>query len=378
MRVVHYMGMSSTKYGGLEKFMVALAKEGAKRNIQFCFVYYDEPKSIDYVRDVENSGGEVKCFRMKHKLLQMIDFLYFIRKSRPDIVHFHFGIETNILAAIIRLCPQLRHIVLLRTLHCCMYSHERQIFSYSEFALKTKAIYLLGAVSKVYDKIIAVSDFVRKQWLSIFPESKNLVKIYFGCNAPELSTSKEIKTLKENLNIGSEKVLCSILFSSPIKGPDILINALPYIHNDFKLILIGLDDSAYTNELISLSRELGVYDRIIWVGISNNVSKYLEISDLYIQPSRTEALALATMEAASYSKPIIGSEAGGLPEIASLVFPIEDYRTLAILIDNVLSDKVLYEKLCLESYDKWKNRFNINIGVSDYLAIYGEFNEPIV
>ena len=57
MRVVHYMGMSSTKYGGLEKFIVALTKEGAKQDIQFCFVYYDEPQSIDFVHDLQNGGG---------------------------------------------------------------------------------------------------------------------------------------------------------------------------------------------------------------------------------------------------------------------------------------------------------------------------------
>ncbi len=370
MRVVHYMGMSSTKYGGLEKFIVALTKEGAKQDIQFCFVYYDEPQSIDFVHDLQNGGGEIKCLGTKQKFLCARNFLSFLRKYKPDAVHFHFGEESNVLAAIIRLCPQFRHVVLLRTLHCCVYGHGRHIYSYSDFGPRTKAFHLFGKVSKIYDKTICVSDFVRKQWFSIFPESKNVVTIYLGCNAPEYSTSEEIKALKEELNIGSEKVLCSILFSSPIKGPDLLIKALPYIHNDFKLILIGLDDSAYTNELISLSRELGVYDRIIWVGISNNVFKYLEISDLYIQPSRTEGLSLAAMEAASYSKPIIGSDTGGLPEIASCTYPAEDYYAFAQLVNKMLSDRNLYEATCAESFKKWNRIFNLEIAVGNYMRVY--------
>lgn len=41
----------------------------------------------------------------------------------------------------------------------------------------------------------------------------------------------------------------------------------------------------------------------------------MNISDIYLQPSRTEGLSLSIMEALNYSLPVIGTRVGGIPEI---------------------------------------------------------------
>lgn len=65
--VLHVMGMDSSKYGGIERFNVELAKALWRKGYKGVFVYESEPASRDFVKDMENAKGEiiVLCSRKK-------------------------------------------------------------------------------------------------------------------------------------------------------------------------------------------------------------------------------------------------------------------------------------------------------------------------
>ena len=50
--------------------------------------------------------------------------------------------------------------------------------------------------------------------------------------------------------------------------------------------------------------------KIMSLGIRNDINDILNISDIYLQPSRTEGLSLSIMEALNYSLPVIGTRVG--------------------------------------------------------------------
>jgi N-acetyl-alpha-D-glucosaminyl L-malate synthase BshA len=64
-----------------------------------------------------------------------------------------------------------------------------------------------------------------------------------------------------------------------------------------------------------LCKELGILDKVIFFGNSNEIDKILSYSDLFLLPSETESFGLAALEAMAWGVPVISSNSGGLPEV---------------------------------------------------------------
>jgi glycosyltransferase involved in cell wall biosynthesis len=165
------------------------------------------------------------------------------------------------------------------------------------------------------------------------------------------------------------KVISTIAFAHPLKGVDILVRAIPEIP-DAIFLIIGLNDCEYTNELVTLANSLGVNDRIRWIGITDNVVEYLQLTDLYVQPSRTEALSLAACEALALGVPVVGSNVGGLPEVALRVFERENHHQLAEIINGILKDSSLYNDLTIQSLNSFQQKFRLSDAIETYSSIY--------
>lgn len=88
------------------------------------------------------------------------------------------------------------------------------------------------------------------------------------------------------------------------------------LKNDIIVLVIGIsENSEDSNSLRQLIAEAGLNRKIMSLGIRNDINDILNISDIYLQPSRTEGLSLSIMEALNYSLPVIGTRVGGIPEI---------------------------------------------------------------
>jgi N-acetyl-alpha-D-glucosaminyl L-malate synthase BshA len=61
--------------------------------------------------------------------------------------------------------------------------------------------------------------------------------------------------------------------------------------------------------------ELGIQDKVIFFGNSNEIDKILCLTDLFLLPSQTESFGLVALEAMACSVPVISSNSGGLPEV---------------------------------------------------------------
>ncbi len=102
------------------------------------------------------------------------------------------------------------------------------------------------------------------------------------------------------------------------KGQQYVIHALGKLKKrgiiNFKYQLVGGGDQSY---LKSIAKKYGVIDQIEFLGAMpyGKVINWLDNIDIYIQPSLTEGLPRALIEAMSRGVPAIGSGAGGIPEL---------------------------------------------------------------
>ncbi|MEC4005122.1 N-acetyl-alpha-D-glucosaminyl L-malate synthase BshA [Flavobacterium sp. SUN052] len=80
-----------------------------------------------------------------------------------------------------------------------------------------------------------------------------------------------------------------------------------------KLMMVG--DGPEKVKAEQLCQELGILDKVIFFGNSNEIDSILSYSDLFLLPSETESFGLAALEAMAWSVPVISSNSGGLPEV---------------------------------------------------------------
>lgn len=370
-RIIEFMDMKSTKFGGLDKFMVLLMRK--MPNDEFHFVYQSKPQSADMIYMYESLGAKIHVIDTEgKKAIKNIPLVLNLFKNvRPNVVHFHFANSFFIYAPIAKIFGAK---CLIKTQHCCLTKDDlTQIENKKELNIKTKLVSLNGYTYKIFDKIIMCGKYVQRQFEAVYGPSEKYETVYFGVAPIEKLSTEKQQQLKKSINVTNNSVvIVTTAFADPVKGVDVLINSLPFIKGyDFVLIIVGLNESLpLTQEYHRLAKRLGVEDKIRWIGITDKVGDFLSIADIYCQPSRSEALPLAVCEAMSAHLPILGSKVGGLPEVANVCFTNEDYVDLSDKMSKLIMDSTLRQKLAQDSYEKYKQYFDINVGVEKYSQIY--------
>jgi len=108
-----------------------------------------------------------------------------------------------------------------------------------------------------------------------------------------------------------------------------------------KLMLVG--DGPEKEPAEKLCDELGLADKVIFFGNSNEINVILCFSDLFLLPSETESFGLAALEAMANGVPVISSNTGGLPEVnregySGYLADVGDVETMAKRAISILED----------------------------------------
>lgn len=114
-----------------------------------------------------------------------------------------------------------------------------------------------------------------------------------------------------------------------------------------KLMMVGEGPEREPAE--KLCEELGISDKVIFFGNSNEIDKILCFTDLFLLPSQTESFGLAALEAMANGVPVISTNTGGLPEVnkegySGYLGNVGDVEYMAGKAIEILSDDArLYE-----------------------------------
>ena len=139
-----------------------------------------------------------------------------------------------------------------------------------------------------------------------------------------------------------------------------------------KLMMVGEGPEKESAEL--LVEKLGISDRVIFFGNSNEIDRILCFSDLFLLPSQTESFGLAALEAMASSVPVISTDTGGIPEVnedgysgyLSAVNSIEDMSANAL---KILSDDVTLDQFKANAKTQ-SQKFDLHNIVPMYERIY--------
>lgn len=125
------------------------------------------------------------------------------------------------------------------------------------------------------------------------------------------------------------------------KGLTDLILAISKLDNP--IIELHILGSGNKEHYMELAKKLGVYNQLTFykpIAGGKAVLEWLSQFDLYIQPSHTEGLPRALIEAMSVGLPCIGSRVGGIPELltGNSLFKAKDSEELSHKIELFMND----------------------------------------
>ena len=144
--------------------------------------------------------------------------------------------------------------------------------------------------------------------------------------------------------------------TSEYKGFDLAIKALKDLNNKYKNVELHLLGSGDKSKWENFSKKMKVQDKVIFEGTlpsGEPVFKWLDNMDIYIQPSKTEGLPRALIEAMSRGCPAVGSKTGGIPELLDKDFVHKkgNYKDLALKIDKFISNKEIMIQQAKRNFD---------------------------
>lgn len=222
-------------------------------------------------------------------------------------------------------------------------------------------------VYKRYRKLISISEATQanlKVWLNAEKDDKRFVVINNGVNLESFKNPKRERIYSHTLIMVARFV--------PQKDQKTIIRAMTLLDNDVHLILVG--DGEKLEECKVFAQELGISDRVHFVGMQSDVPSWIGKADIGIQSSHWEGFGLPVVEMMAGGLPVVASDVEGLKQIvegAGILFPHGDYEKLADIVKKLLSDAEYYEQVkrkCLERCE----RYSIKSMVESYINVYKE------
>lgn len=162
----------------------------------------------------------------------------------------------------------------------------------------------------------------------------------------------------------------------PVKDQTTLIRGFAPVareYADVDLVMVG--DGPLRGELEKLASELGVAERVRFVGIRADVPNWLRAADLFALTSLSEAASLTLLEAMAAGLPVVVTDVGGNPEIVrpdreGLLFPRGDAERCADCFRQLLDDPDYAEMLGQSGRDRVWERYRLEHTVAAYHGLY--------
>ncbi|MFT6244303.1 MAG: N-acetyl-alpha-D-glucosaminyl L-malate synthase BshA [Salibacteraceae bacterium] len=358
-------------YGGSGVMATELGKSLAKKGHEIHFITYSQPvrlggfRSNIYYHEVAVSDYPLFDYTPYETVLasKMVDV---VKREELDILHVHYAIPHASAAFMAKqiLAAQGIHIPYVTTLHgtdITLVGRDPSFEPVITFCMNES------------DAVTAVSESLREDTYKHFNATKDILVIPNFVH-PRSKTIHNIQEIRRRYAADEEPILCHVSNFRKVKRVDDVLKMFDKVNQKIpsKLLMVGDGPERYGLE--ELCTQLGLCDRVVFIGKVRETQEVLEISDLFVLPSETESFGLAALEAMAMGVPVISSNTGGIPEVningetgfMSEVGDVEDMAKNAIYI---LEDEDRKKRFGENALARSKV-FDIDTVVSQYEDLY--------
>jgi N-acetyl-alpha-D-glucosaminyl L-malate synthase BshA len=311
-------------------------------------------------------------FREPQYLLSLANKIVQVaRNHQLDIIHAHYAVPhatAAYLARQILLATPGRVPSVITTLHGTDITLVGSDRSYSE----TVAFSIQQS-----NGVTAVSESLRADTYRELAITKDIRVIpnFLNC---EVHHRVNAEQLRERL-IGdpSAKIVIHVSNFRPVKRVTAAVDVFARVCREVPAHLLMVGDGPDLDNAARMASELGVEDRVHFLGEQDQVRPLLSISDAFLLPSAQESFGLAALEAMACEVPVVASHVGGLPEVighgeTGFLHPPDDAGGMAQSIIALLTDAALHDRITANALRLVRAKFCDQKIVPLYESYYAE------
>ena len=358
-------------FGGSGVVATELGLELSKRGHTIHFITYNQPVRLELLGNNihyhEVNVPEYPLFHYQpYELALSSKLVDMVKLHKIEILHVHYAIPHAYAAYMAQkmLREEDIYVPIVTTLHG------------TDITLVGNHPFYKPAVTfsiNKSDAVTAVSQSLKDDTLRLFDIKQNISVV---TNFIDLKKFKHGYTDCQRAMMASddEKIITHISNFREVKRIPDIINIFNKVQKEIPAKLMMVGEGPEREPAEQLCRELGISDKVVFFGNSNEIDRILCFSDLFLLPSETESFGLSALEAMASGVPVISSNTGGIPEVNEEGFSgyLSDVGDIEAMSKNaimVLKDEKLLTKL-KENAKVQAEKFDIHNIVPQYEAIY--------
>lgn len=365
--------ITKANWGGAQRYVYDLAVAAKEAGHLVLVVSGNEGPLTERLKE---AGVDTRTITSLKRDISIVDefhsfktLLGIVKEFRPDAIHGNSSKAGALSALAGRLCGV---DTIVFTAHGWAFNEGRPLWQKAVIGLLHYATVLLA------HKTICVSRAIRQDaaWMPFI--KKRLYVIHNGVTPLHLLSKAEARmALAPDLERTYSNALWigSIAELHPTKGLDTLVEAFAAIAHELPVVLVLIGDGSEWAKLQKLVQIYDLPDRVVLTGFVKDASTYLSALDVFVLPSRSEALGYALLEAGLASLPSIGTRVGGIPEIledskTGLLVPPGKSIALSQALTELLNDEALRNRLGTALNERVSSAFSTKAMVEKTLALY--------
>lgn len=144
---------------------------------------------------------------------------------------------------------------------------------------------------------------------------------------------------------------------------------------DARVVIAGRGQEE--ENLLRLASELGITERVHLLGLRDDIERVLAAADVFVQPSLSEGLPLAILEAMAAGRPIVATRVGGVAEAVvhgetGLLIEPAAPEELTSVLKELLAAPERLEAMGKAARMRAEAEFSVRAMAERYAEIYGE------
>lgn len=205
------------------------------------------------------------------------------------------------------------------------------------------------------DYVTSVSQSLKDDTIKLFNTTREIEVIPNFIELDHQGVDIEKNCCRSVLAHDNERIITHISNFRQVKRIPDIIKIFHQIQEQIPSKLMMVGDGPEKEPAERLCEELGIADKVIFFGNSNELDRILSSTDLFLLPSETESFGLAALEAMAWEVPVISSNAGGLPEVniqgySGFLSDVGDIDEMALNAISILKNDSKLEQFKANAY----------------------------
>jgi len=360
-------------YGGSGAVATELGVALARHGHEVHFISYKQPFRLPlftprvYFHEVD--VGKYPLFEYPPYDLALAVRMHEVAiKHNLDLIHCHYAIPHATSAWIAREMLQRSgaYLPVVTTLHgtdITIVGQDPSFHAITKFSIEKS------------DGLTAVSSFLQQETLTAFGCTACRIEVIPNFIDPDVYDRSKYTGVLDGQVEGGNRVLMHMSNFRPVKRIRDVVQVFARVVKRVPSVLVMVGDGPERDSAEAEARQLGVDDKVFFLGKIEAVAPLLAGADLFLLPSDRESFGLSALEALASGVPVIGTNAGGLPEVVrhgetGHLADVGDIDAMSAAAIDLLTDQAKWQRTSQLAAADARERFSQVEIVRQYEEFY--------